>query len=590
MKKSPDLLSKKGKSKKKKSLKRALIITAVIIIVLIAVVSIWWIFFAKKPAFTGENVSFSLTGPSETVAGNLITYTVDYTNNEEVDLENVEINLIYPDGFSFKTSDPKSSSFNDNKWQVRVVKAGESGSIIIRGDLFGEVGSSSKCVASLSYKPANFNSTFTERSQVGTRMNSLDLDLDVSLPSSVQKDSEFEYSITAKNTTEFDVTNLRIEADFPDNFEFISSSPPKKVGNIWDVPKLIAGEKKEIKIIGKLAGEIGDIRSFKARYGLFDDQGVFYLQQEREDSVELVEISGELKLLMNGSEQGSANPGDLLEYTIHYKNTGSETLKEIEITLEVDSRDFINENTVLVSQGSYHDGKAIWSAAGVNELSGLEPNQEGAFVFKVNITSSILVESIDDKNLSIKVKPKLVGKRSGGEEVIIEGNTVETKINTEVILNVEVRYYDFEGKAVGSGPLPPKVGEKTSYKVYLSAANRTNDIESGRLEISLGEIANWTGVKNAEVGDLKFEGGKVVWDIGKIPANTGQFTKNLEADFELSITPRSSDVGQAVVLMENISFSGSDSFTNSSISFDLGSLDTSLEKDFMAQGKGVVVE
>jgi len=104
--------------------------------------------------------------------------------------------------------------------------------------------------------------------------------------------------------------------------------------------------------------------------------------------------------------------------------------------------------------------------------------------------------------------------------------------------------------------MPPKVGEKTTYKIYFTVANRTNEIENARFEMDLGEISVWSGSAKAAVGDIKSEGGKLIWDIGLIPANTGQFTKNIEASFEVSIVPRDSDIGKTLNLIDVITFTG----------------------------------
>ena len=563
-------------------------VIASVVFILAVLAGAWWVFFQRTPSFTGDNVELTLAGPSETQVGELVTYTVTYANNENADLENVEISLIYPEGFSFSVASQSASNFGDSKWEIGTIVAGQSGSLSIKGNLFGDLDAEQICAASMTYQPTNVNSTFSEHTQAETKINSLDIGLEAKIPASVQKESEFEFPVKVTNNTQSDLANIRVKIDWPDKFELVSTSPAPRVSNTWDITKLAAGESEEIKIKGKITDEIGQADKIRVQVGIFDENDKFYLQQEQESDIKIVDISGELKLLVNNSEGLNANPGDDLDIIVSYKNTGTESLQDASVVLELDNSDLLDD--VKVSQGVYQDGRIVWDTGGVKELKQVEPERAGALALKAKIISPLSVEELTDKNFSLKVTPKMLSKRSGEADVEITGNSVEVKINSEITLNAEARYNDHSGQEVGTGPMPPQVGKKTTYRVYLTLGNRTNEVSSGRIEIDLGEIAKWTGTKNVSVGDLKYEGGKVIWEVGRIPANTGQFTENLKANFELSITPRVADVGKTVELVKKSSFTGSDEFTSAKLTKESGSLDTELESDFISQGKGKVVE
>lgn len=588
---SQDKINKVEKNNKKKfSKKKILVIIASIIFSIISIGLIIWVFLLKQPSFTGENTSFEISAPSEIVAGDTATYQIDLINNENVDLENIEISIIYPNSFVFKSADPKSLSFNDNRWIFDNLGAGEKKSIKIKGDLYGEVGSTLVCVANITYKPRNVSSNFNQTSEASTKINSSDIDIEVNIPNTAQVDKEFEYIIKATNPTDFDISNIRIESILPENFELVSSEPNYKSSYYWDFPKIIAGETHEIKLNGKITGQIGDASDVKIRFGLFDGHDNFYLQGEDIYSIKLVDVSGDLKLLVNGVEGNAKNPGDLLEYTLFYRNTGSEILKDNIFTLKFDNKKLLDENSIITDdQGEYSNGVITWSSQKIEKIKNIEPNQEGAFVFKIKIISPIIVDSIEDSNFSIKAKSKHIAKRGESkEEVTIEGNGIETKINSEVILTSEARYYDYQGKQVGSGPLPPKVGEKTTYRIYLTLANRTNDVDNGRIEILLSERAKWEMKKIVSVGDLKFEGDIIIWEIGKIPANTGQFANSMTAEFEVSIEPEQEDVGKVIGIIKEMKLMGLDSFTSNKVEIIQEGLNTTLTKDFLSQGKDEV--
>ncbi|MBU1177620.1 DUF11 domain-containing protein, partial [Patescibacteria group bacterium] len=347
---------RKKSQPKKKSRAIKLIIVILVVLMLATLAGAWWMFFKRTPSFTGDNVSLNLTGPAESQVGELVTYTITYANNESTALENVELSLIYPAGFSFSVASQSASNFGDNKWQLGTLAVGQSGSLSIKGNLFGNAGVEQTAAASLTYQPASVNSTFSEHVQTKTKVNNLDVSLEAKVPASVQKESEFEFPIVVKNTTQSDLTNVRIKVNWPDKFALVSTVPAPKASNTWDLAKLKVGESETIKVKGKITDEVGKSDKVKVQVGLFDEQDNFYLQKEQEKAIKVVDISGELKLLVNNSENLNANPGDSLDIIVSYKNTGTESLHNASVVLELANSDLLDSASVEVGQGgSYKD-------------------------------------------------------------------------------------------------------------------------------------------------------------------------------------------------------------------------------------------
>jgi len=67
------------------------------------------------------------------------------------------------------------------------------------------------------------------------------------------------------------LTNLRITLDYPSGFEFIEASP-KAIGKTeWDIPVLNSGAAGNISITGRLNGDIGEAKIFRARIGAWEN-------------------------------------------------------------------------------------------------------------------------------------------------------------------------------------------------------------------------------------------------------------------------------------------------------------------------------
>lgn len=580
-----ELIKNNGRSKKRKTIKIIFIVLGVLLVLAVSIL-IWFI-FGKKPTFTGERINFGILGPQNIKSGDLFTYEVSYENNEEVALKDVEINLFYPEEFLYEKSNPKSQNFTENRWYIRSISPKSSGKITISGKLLGNPEDIKKCKATFRYTPSNFNAVFTEEAEVATKIDKINLSISSNFPKIVSKESDLQYEVVVKNEENIDFSNLKIQLDYPQAFEFKSTDPkPQEANNIWNFDKIGHGEEIKIKITEKVFGELEEKKSLNIKVGLKSLSNQEYIQAEKKFETKIAKVEANLTYEVLGQKNVSANPGDLLEFKIHYKNTGTEDLPNASVESEIDMGLFDKES-FLIEGGMLSDKKLIWDKSGISSFANLGKGIEGDLIFKAKILEDLPSDATNLKTLS---KAKLIV--SDQEKRIFytsESNEIEIKISTQVSLTLEGRYYDSEGKKVGSGPLPPKVGEATTYRIYLSLSNTTNEVSDGRVEIFLPLGVSWTGVKNVGVGSLTFVGERMVWDVGKIPAGAFKEEKTLEANFEVGITPDDSQVGKTVALISKAKFSGKDTFTGKDLNFEVGSVSTDLTNDPKASGKGVVV-
>ena len=156
----------------------------------------------------------------------------------------------------------------------------------------------------------------------------------------------------------------------------------------------------------------------------------------------------------------------------------------------------------------------------------------------------------------------------------------------------EARYFSEEFEELGSGPLPPTVGEKTTYKIFLTLSNTFNDLSDVVVSTTLPSSIIWEKDTSADEGTISFDSKNqtVTWRITEVKAHTGTFFPNLIASFSVSLTPKAQDVGDAPTLMNKVVVAGRDEFTDQKLTDEATAVNTSLEKDLGAQGKGKVVE
>lgn len=596
--------NKKERRERNPRSKRILIIIIGLLAVLLGV-SLWGFFvFTGHNKFSGENLKVSLEMPAELVSGEEFTFTATISNKEKVGIKKAVLNLSYPDGFYFKSAEPVASNEFNNAWDLGNLRPGAGAKIRITGQLVGEVGSSKIFSSSLAYRPANFNSDFEEKASKLITISSSILSLETTAPTSIGTNSEFDLVIKYKNNAATPLEKVKLMLEAPEQFTFLSSTPQAQENNSWQFEKLEAGQEGEIKVHGLLKTPAGQMEEFKIKIGLLDSQDNFKLQQEKSALVLVINPDIELKVQINNQENlQKANWGDELNYIISYKNNGEVELKDAIITIELKGQNGQNEIVALLDyagltsnpKGKLNGNKLSWTSQEIEALKSLKPGASGQITFKVKLITNPTIQKSTDKNFEVISSSSLTSANTanlGNNGFNVKGNEITTKISSQLRLTAEGRYYSDEYEQLGSGPLPPTVGQKTTYRIYWYLTNSTNDLKDVEVSSTLPAGVTWTGVTSVSAGEaLSYDPatGKVIWRLNKIPANTGRLFSTLSAYFDLSVIPTIDQVGQYLNLTAKTNAKATDDFTTESLTVEKSEITSELPDDLKALGKGQVV-
>ncbi|MFA5070699.1 MAG: hypothetical protein WC528_05470 [Patescibacteria group bacterium] len=557
----------------------------------------FFVFFRDKKFKEGD-VALNVTGVSRVASGEEITLTVQYLNQGQAFLGNLELSVTYPEGFTFKSADPEADNTYNQYWRLRDLGAGKGGEVKITGLLMGEVGSQKSFSAKLSYKPSNFNSTFNTETSFSTAISSSNIGLEIEGGSRVIPEKETTYKIKYKNDSSEALERIRLVAVYPDGFTPASANPNFSEGkNTWQIDRLEAGNTGEIELKGVFVGAAGDMKEIKFTVGLIGPEGEFNPQVEKSLLVLLISPELTLELKINGSDENAAvDPGETLTYYLLYQNNSDLELKDVTLTLELDDK-LLDFSTFADDLKGKVSGQSItWTKDQIDLLSSLKPASHGEITFKINLKEKLALNGSEDKNFQFISQFK--GQSSaieglGGGSLAAESNAVTLKVNTVAELNCETRYYSEENEALGTGPLPPVVGQTTTYRVYWYLTNTSNELLNVTVVSTLPADIYWTGQnKVLSAGDLSFAPAtrQVTWTVNKIPVGTGQIYPQLSASFEVSTTPVAADGGFVKILTDQTNLQATDSFTEQTIKANCDSLTTDLKNDINAQGKGIVTQ
>ncbi len=156
------------------------------------------------------------------------------------------------------------------------------------------------------------------------------------------------------------------------------------------------------------------------------------------------------------------------------------------------------------------------------------------------------------------------------------------------------RYFDDDNLAVGSGPLPPVVGEKTAFRLYWLLANTLHEAQRVTVTTTIAPDVAWEEKFLASTGQLTYdhETRQVTWTIPALPPRAASAVAAADADawFDLAVTPQPGQVGKLLLLASESNLTATDAATGATIVGLQRSITSNLEDDPFGGGRGLVVE
>jgi hypothetical protein len=137
-------------------------------------------------------------------------------------------------------------------------------------------------------------------------------------------------------------------------------------------------------------------------------------------------------------------------------------------------------------------------------------------------------------------------------------------VKTDLTLLADAVYDDGRLGIKSSGPLPPRVGQTTTYTVRFRIGSTINDVADVQLVAVLPDGVRYTGQKYSTGGEMQFNdrSGELNWTLPFIEGLTGRAKPYQELHIQVAITPGENTRGQPVQLLNRGELSAVDQFTD----------------------------
>lgn len=548
--------------------------------------------FIREMLFTDDRIGIRIVGPSEVASAETVEYTLRYDNGNVLSADDAHITLTFPDSFRIEKGEGMSIHGNAATFSLGEVGGRSYGEARFSGKFYGSKGTLIYLKATFGFSPSGMSSRFEKDAQYGVTISSSPLVLEAIAPKEIASGNEVEYVMSYRNESDISFSNLRVKAEYPDGFRFNRSEPKSTEGDsLWRVGDLPPRASGEIRVKGILTGSRDQAKVLRASLGVLQGDDTFVAYDEKERTTRIVTPPLTIVQTVNGKTDLSVNPGDVLEYELKYMNEGTIGLRDVIITLEMNAS-LLDVTRLTLRGGSYDTARSVitWRASDIPELARLEPNRGGTVMFSVPVRKDIPVNTEAGKHLSIRTLAKIdsldIPFSSPGNKVV-SSNMLDVRIGS--VVDFQVSGFHFDAALPNTGPLPPKVGQETTYTLRFKVTNFLNDISKAKVSMLIPTSVRYTGKRSPDTESISYNDrtGQLTWDIGSI---LGGGESSREVALQFSITPSPNQVGNAAPLLTNAVFEAEDVFTKDPIRIERGGKTTSLPEDkSIAIGAYVVV-
>ncbi len=535
-----------------------------------------------KNVISGNNIDIKVEGPFAVGGGDVMEAKVSIANQNAVPIESATLILEYPSGTQ-STEELGKELLRERK-QLNRINPGEVVNIPLRIKIFGEENEEKNIKVSIEYRVEGSNAAFLKEAEpLRFKVSSSPVILFIDNVQRSTSGQEIEISIAVSSNAPNEISNILLKGEYPQGFDFSSAEPSPVSGrDTWSVPSLRPGEKKTIKIKGILMGKQSETKVFKFSVGVPNERDRFSLAsvfttQSKEVLIEDPFL--EIKASINGQSGDTVSiaPGGTAQVSISFTNSLPSTLYDGKIVVNL-SGNALDEREVTVPGGFYDsNNKTItWDGNDTESLKIIGPGRASTVTFSLTARKN----SVRTPQISFSVSAE--GNRLSEDRVSQKlSGTISKTIKVESTVKLSSSIFYSQGSFENSGPVPPRAEETTKYSVYWYVKNGSNAVADGVVTATLPPYVAWLAISTTpSVFSYNTQTREVSWKVGDLTAEGER-----EAEFQISVRPSESQVGQEITLVNEQRLRVTDRFTGSALRSETPALTSRLLADPEYEGK-----
>src|SRR3989338_8591663 len=514
--------------------------------VILAVILISYFIFGRKTSPPPPDLQMNIESPSRIVPSEPFDFEINFSNRSGSTLEDLELSLVYPQGFTFRKSNPTSANDSGRVFMLSDLSAGQTDEVVITGLLDGQVGDRRELYVGLNYKIKGHRTVYQTEKTYQWEIGSPNLTLSIIGPTEAVTGQEVIYNISSKNISDEVLRNVDLNLVAPTEFQITESTPPLAGNRLWFLGDIAPGRESAFRVKGVFGQASAIERVIEVVAALQGADGTVISR-----AFVITQLDNAPLLITQRLSDGGDDvvlPGENVNYKVAVENTGSATLTNLVVSTRLEGSAY-RLSTVKTQGGILTDRTVTWTPGGINALKALRPGGTVEVSFSVEIASPATITR--EKSMSVNSRPQVTSFEI--KEPII-GSDLTLKIKTQTDHIQEVAYE--------SGSLPMRPGQETNFRVTWRLTNTSNTVNDAIVKANLPLGAESFVRGETSFGNISFQATayEVVWNVGTVEPHSTAL-----AYFIISYTPSVSDVGTAPTLANEISFQAFDNFVNQQV-------------------------
>jgi len=543
--------------------------------------------FLSRSSFSSSDISILIKGPETFKSQEKVNFEITLINESKFDIQGGALYVTLPEFIVFEGDETSEKKLEFGS----VAKHGKTSVGITLFAKDTEMQGVIKVRAE--YAPNNLQGIFESIASANVSIASLPLTVIFDLPQKAVNGQSVRGSFHFVVEKELESMPLIARIILPDNFTLRDSAPKPDDTTTWKFDKINPGESYRVEFEGVIEGYESETKNFDLLFGTSDDKTGFKEQYKISRQIRISSSPIEFTQTVNGSVENIASPGEELKFKISYKNKTGVDIEDVSISAQLigDAFDFSTLNT-----GSGYFNKEtdtiVWNKDFLLGLASLDKDESGNVEFSVSLKKDTTAKDYGDKNIYVKTRAIIdttkIPLALNGLSLRAE-SSARVNLRTSLLLSQKAYYY--EGPFSNSGPIPPKVGERTTYTIFWRAENSSNEVKDVTVEAALSRHVVFEGKVYPQDSGLNYNSSthSLSWDLGKLLPGVGSIIPAKTVAFQVSFTPSEEMRGNVAELIEQAKISGTDVFVNEFVESFAPSIDTSLPYDGGIQpGDGIV--
>ncbi len=534
---------------------------------LIAIGVAGYLFVYGGNTISPQNIDMQVVAPSMVDGGKQSSLQVLISNRNQSPLQLVDLVVDYPDG----TRDPNNptQTLSHERQTIGDIASGEQVKRVISAIFYGQQGTQQTINATLEYSIPGSNSIFEKQVATTFLVGSSPVSVTVGTPTEAIAGQQFSFDVTVQSNSASPIDNVLLQGQYPFGFSVLNSTPPSSAGGtVWRLGTLAPGASQTVHITGTIDGQDGDQRVFRFFVGSDADQTdtvvkVPFLSVPQTLTVRRPFISATIALGSQSGKNVTAVAGSPQTGTITWQNNLPDAVSNMQVVLAL-SGPALDSKSVNSTNGFYQstNNTITWTKDQQPELANVPPGGSGTLNFTFSTLppgSGGMVYANPTVNLTVSVSGVRPGQDSVPETIT---SAATTQVSLSSLVGLTATALHFSGAFQNTGPMPPVVGQATSYAIVWTATNSSNTIANAVATATLPPYVQYLGAASGSGISYDAQSRTVTWNIGDLKAGAGYSGAAVTGTFQVALTPSISQVGNTPPLTGIATLHGQDRFAN----------------------------